>query len=416
METNDQTVKQIDNEEIDLASLMIQIWAGRKIILITIAFFIITAILYLIYISYSGIREYESQTTLFVESPSPDSLITVTKSPLYISQVLKIKLIGLKSGSALTVAEILDQQTKPPQGNLAGLTNRITATKGDAGVLVINVKMQDQSIAKQLADSVIQKLNQFLKEAQIKRASKNQEILAEDTSRKFQHLRETTSRNLQYLLKITSNNIQFLNEGFTKNIQYQNVGSAKNIQFLNEGYNKAKSDYIQSQNELADYYTQNKKNPDLIDSLEVKRINAEIKLKYNVYSNLYQQLESIKIDAKKQFEQVKIDAEKQLGMAKLDANKQLEQTKLNAEKELEQAIIDMKNQMEQDSLNAVKKYPVINVLEPATSAIPLNVLKTKKVLLWMVIFGIVVGTGIVFGKKFWEKNFMKKEQNNKVTE
>ena len=408
MENNEPNVQQMNDDEIDFANLLRQIWAGRGTILITIGVFLVMAVIYLLYNSYSGSKEYESKVTLIVESPSPDSLITVTKSPQFISEVLKIRLTGLKPGTALTVAEVLNQQTKPPQGNLAGLTNRINAAKGDAGILVITVNMQDQPLATQLADSIVQKLIQFLKETQIKRAVKNQELLAADTSRKFQLIRETASRNLQYLSKGTSKNIEFLNEGIAKNIQYKNDGSAKEIQFLTEGYHKAESDYLQSQQALTEYYKGSSKKPESIDSLEVKRINADIKLKYNVYSILYQQLESITINTKKQYEQVKIDAEKELQFAKLDANEKLEQAKLDAEKQLQQVIIDTKNQIEQVSIDAVKKAPEIKVLEPATSATQVNTLRIKKIVMVMGFLGIILGIGIVFGKKFWDKNIRKK--------
>jgi hypothetical protein len=386
MEQNNQNIQRLNEDEIDLADLLRQVWAGRWIILITTGVFLVMGVLYLLYNKYTGIKEYESQATLFVESPSPDSLIPVIKSPLFISEVLKIKLIGLKPGAELTVAEVLDQKTEPPQGNLAGLTDRINATKGNAGILVMAVKMQDQRTAKQLTDSVVQKLTQFLKETQVKRAAKNQELLLEDTTKSFQVMREATSRNLQYLSK-----------GASKNIQYLTQGSSKNIQFLTEGYTKAESIYLQAQKALADYYTLNSKSSGMIDSLEVKRLNADIKLKYNVYSGLYQQLESAKIEAKKQAELVNIDATKQLEQAKLEAEKQFEQKRIDAAKQLEQV-----------NLDAVKKVPVINLLEPATLATELNVPKTKKVLLLMGFFGIIVGVGIVFGKKFWEKNFKEK--------
>ena len=293
------------------------------------------------------------------------------------------------------------------------MTDRINATKGNAGILLITVKMPDQYTAKLMADSLVEKLTQFLKEIQIKRAVKNQELLASDTSRKFQQIRETASRNLQYLSKGTSKNIEFLNEGITKNIQYQNDGSAKEIQFLAEGYHKAESDYLQSQKALAEYYKGNSKNPESIDSLEVKRINADIKLKYNVYSSLYQQLESLKINAKKQFEQVKIDAEKQLQIAKLDANEKLEQAKLDAEKQLQQVLIDTKNQIEQVSIDAVKKAPEINVLEPATSATQVNTVNIKKIVMVMGFLGIILGIGIVFGKKYWDKSVNRKNVRHK---
>lgn len=449
MEQTNQNLPRLNEDEIDLADLLRQMWAGRWIIGVTTVLFLVAGALYSFYTSSVTVKEYETSVTLLVESPSPDSLITVTKSPLFISEVLKIKLNGLKPGAPLTVAEALDQLTSPPQGNLAGLTARINATKGNAGIVLVAVKMQDPNAARQLADSVVQKLTRFQVETQIKRAEKSQKTLAEDTSKTFQVLRETTTRNLLYLSKGTSKNIQYQAEGsskelqyltkgsaktiefqresVTKNIEFLNEGSAKNIQFLTDGYHKAETIYLQSQQALADCYTRNSKTPGSIDSLEVKRLNADIKLKYNVYSGLYQQLESTKIEAKKQTEQVKLDANKQIEQAKLDADKQLEQAKLNADKQLGQAKLDAdkqldqarleaekqfeqkkndaQKQIEQVALDAEKKIPAINVLEPAPAATLLNATNSKKVMLLMGFFGIIVGVGIVFGKKFWEKNF-----------
>jgi len=473
METNNQTLKQSDNSELDLAKLIIQVWAGRRIILISMALFLAIGIFYLIYPSFLGIKEYEAQATLFVESPSPDSLITVTRSPLFISEVLKIKLAGIIPGDARTVAEILDKQTIPPQGNLASLTNRIIATKGDAGIVMITVKMQDQSTATQLTDSVTKKLTQFLKETQQKRVVKNQQLLAMDTSKTFQDITEASLRNMQYqskgainnikfltegtskdiryLSRETSKNIQFLNkgsekeiefqkEGAAKNIQFQEDISAKNIQFLSEGLIKAESIYIQSQKELDHFYKMNSSNVGAIDSIEVNRLNSDIRLKHDVYSGLYQQLqqakiegnkqaEMVKIDEDKQLERVKINADKQLEQAKLDSVKQLEQAKLNLDKQLEQAKLDADKQLEQTKIEAdkqiqqakadaenqmkklemqdVKSVPLINVLEPATLIVRMNRLKTVKVILFMFFFGLLNGVGIVFGKNFWDKNLKK---------
>ena len=335
MEQNDQNIQRMNDDEIDLADVLRQVWAGRWIILITTAVFLVMAVIYLLYSSYTGTKEYESQATLFVESPSPDSLITVIKSPLFISEVLKIKLTGLKPGTALTVAEVLDQQTKPPQGNLEGLTGRINATKGNAGIVIVAVKMQDQLIAKQMTDSVVQKLIQFVKGVCVKKA----------------------------------------------NDQAEHV--LKNLQFLTEGFQGAESKYFQAQKALSDFYRHNSKNPGSIDSIEVKRLNADIKMKYDFYSILYQQLEQAKIDARKQLDEVRIND-----------NKMLLQTNIDLTKLLDQVAPD-----------SLKKVSAIKILEPSTTATEINVPKTTKVLFLMAFFGIIVGVGIVFGKKFWEKNF-----------
>jgi len=471
MEKNEQKLQKNKDVEIDLAEILRQIWSGRWTIIITTVAFVTLGIIYLIYSALTEIKEYESQVTVMAESPMPDSLISLTKNPLFISEVLKMKLNGLRPGPALTVAEVLNQRTRPAQGNLDGLANRINAIKGSAGVLVITVKMQDPSVATQLADSLVQKLAQFLKETQLRRAEKNRELLEEDTAKNFQILRESISRNLQYLEKGTLNSIQFLTEGSAKDIRYLLKGNSKNmqflsegslkeiefqkegsnqdvqfqkessiksIQFLTEGFLKAESTYLKSQQALADYIKQNAAKMQFVDSIEVKKLNSDIKLKFNVYSDLYQQLEQAKIEAKKQGEQVTLDSEKQLEQAKidadkqiehakleadnklelaklemdkhldqvkLDAEKQIEQAKLDAEKQLIQAKIDIRNQLEKVLFDAEKKIPVINVLEKATDAVQSNVSKTKKVLLLTIIYGLIIGIGIIYGKKFYVKNF-----------
>ena len=470
MEPDNKTI-QLNDDEISLPEILHQGWTGRWIILITTIIFIAIAIIYLQFNSYSRAIEYESQATLLVETPSPDSLISVLKNPVFMSELLKTNMKVLATGGQLSVAQILDQQTKPPQGNLAALTNRINGKKDTPGILMITVMMQDPSTATQLTDSVVKKLTQFLEETQLKRAFKNQKMLAEDTARNFQILRETAARNLEYMSKATTNTIQFMTEGSAKDIRYmlagnskniqsihegalkeiefqkegsvksiqsENAISAKNIQFLTEGYLKAESIYLKSQQVLAEYYKRNSTGAQPIDTIEVKKLNSDIKLKYNVFSDLYQQLEQSKIEVKKQEEQVKIEADyrieqakinadkiigqakidaneqleqaklnmdKQLEQVKIDADKQLEQSKIDAEKQLKQAKIDVSNQIEKITIDAVKKIPEINVLERPTIATQITVLKTKKVLLMAVFFGIIIGIGLVFGKIFYEKNF-----------
>jgi len=52
----------------------------------------------------------------------------------------------------------------------------------------------------------------------------------------------------------------------------------------------------------------------------------------------------------------------------------------------------------------VKKNPEINVLEPATSATQVKSSKAQKVLWLMIFIGLIVGLGIVFGKRFFVKS------------
>jgi hypothetical protein len=469
MDISEHNVQQVNNNQIDLFEILHQIWLGRKTLLITMAIFFASGLLYIFYKSVTTIKEYESKVTLFVESPTVDSLLTVIKSTVFLSEVMKINLSRSKSEPYISVLQILDQQTRPSQGTLEALMNRINAEKGNSGILVITVIMQDQRIATQLADSILHTLTQFLMETQIKRVERNQKNLAVDTSLNFQFLREGSARNLQYLSKNISENIKFLSEGsvkdirylsestsrdiqflaegstkniqflaesFAKNIQFVNGGSEKNIQFLKEGYLKAETTYLQAQQALTDFYARNSSNMESIDSMEVKRLNSDIKLKYSVYSTLYQDLEQEKIGAKKETEQVKIEVDKQLGQAKIDAENQLEQakidaykkveqakissakqleqanldaakqielTKLDGEKQLEQAKFDAEKQLEQIKLDAVKKMTSFNVVEPATTAKQVSVSGKQKVIWLMVFIGFVVGIGIIFGKKFFNK-------------
>ncbi len=428
MDKNNKNLQQNNYNEIDLIQLLSQIWSGRWVIIVTTAVFFVLAIIYLLYMTYSGTKEYESQATLITESPSPDSLINVLKSPLFLSTVLETKLAGLTPGPPLTVNQVLERFAIPPQGNIAGITNRINGIKGAPGILVVTVMMQDQYAATQLADSIGKKIIQFLRETQIKKIITDQKILADDTTTSFQIIRETASINLKYLSKGTSNNIQylmegtkkeiqFLSKGSEKNIQFQIEESAKNIQFLTEGFLKAESIYLKSQQTLADYYVMKLKNSSSIDSLEVKKLNSDIKLKYDVYSCLYLQLEQAKIEANKQFEQRKLEADKQLEQAKikmynqqeqanLDADKQVEQSKIEAEKQIQQAKLDAEIKIDKVAQDTERRLPRINQLEPSTHAIQLNPPKTKRVVVMTVFLGFIIGIGIVFGKKAYDKSIL----------
>jgi len=360
MDTHPQPPFPVPDDEIDLADLLRQLWAGKWIILITTVVFVVGGILYSVYQSMKTVKEYQSQVTLFVETPTSDSLLKVFSYPPFFSDLLQTELAGSQPDGPLSVQQVLERQT-PPAGTIATLMSRVTATKGDAGTLAISVKMQQPDVSTRLADSIVQKLFQFLRESQWNRMAMAQQTLVEDSIRDLRTKTDELSRQLLY----------------------QEKESRKNIQTLTEVFTRAESLYLQSRQTLAEYYTTHAGNPGSIDSLEVKRLNEDIKMRYTVYSEFYQQLEHAKIFAKEKAEQ-----------AKLDAQKQLEETKINAARQIEQI-----------RLAAGRQQPAITILEPATGATLVNVSNPMKIPLIMLFLGVITGVGIVFGRKFYMKNF-----------
>mgnify|MGYP002639468889 CR=1 FL=1 len=198
MESTPNPIPRSSDDEIDLAELLRQLWSGRKIIIITTIIFLVIGIGYSYYKSLQTVKEYQSQVTLFVESPSPDSLLKVFSYPPFFTEVLQLELTGFHPDEPVSVKEVLENQT-PPQGTVASLMNRVTALKGDATTLIITVQMQDMNAATQLADSVVQKLTQYLNAAQKIRVEQTQQILKEDSLKNIQLLLDNSSRNLKHL-------------------------------------------------------------------------------------------------------------------------------------------------------------------------------------------------------------------------
>ena len=360
MESTTNPIPSSSDDEIDLAELLRQLWSGRKIIIITTIIFLVIGIGYSYYKSLQMVKEYQSQVTLFVESPSPDSLLKIFSYPPFFTEVLQLELTGLYPDESLSVEEVLENQT-PPQGTVASLMNRVTALKGDATTLIITVQMQDMNAATQLADSVVQKLTQYLNAAQKIRVEQTQQILKEDSVKNIQLLLDNSSRNLKHLKQ----------------------ESSVNLHSLNDACIQAESNYLRARQTLSEFYALNALSLESIDSLEVNMLNADINLKHTIYCGLYQQLEQAKLSAKNQLEQARLDAAKQIDQATIDAAKKIEQL----------------------NLDAGKQQPVITILEPATGASQVNVPNPFKIPLIMLFFGLIAGTGIVFGKKFYITNF-----------
>lgn len=280
----------LKNDEIDIMDIVQQLWAGRKIIFIITTAFLILGGMYILYKKITIIPEYESRITVFVDAPSPEVLLAQITGTSFLTDVLKINLYDKGTNRNLTLEDILNKNTIPPQGNVAGLTNRVSLRSGQAGTYEIAVMMQDPGFAMQLADSVANKVTPFLSNFKTKRIQKNQEYI--------------TGRLIE-----------------------------------------ADSAYLQSLNVLSDFYERNARNIRQMDTIVLKRLRAESELRFNVYSELAQEIEKMKI---KEYELI----------------------------------------------------PIINILGPATGASQSNVIKIGKPMIIMLLLGLLAGVGFIFGKRF----------------
>jgi len=235
---NDQKIP--NDDEIDLLEIMRKLWAGRISILLTTALFVVLGGLYVIYNKFTIIPEFESRVVLYVDSPTPEFLPTLLGSTPFLTEVLKISLKDSGNTQTETVSDVLNKKTKPPQGSIAGLNGRINAIPGNAGTLEVIVKMQDPFVAKQLADSISQKISAFL-----------------------------------------------------INFQMQRV--QKNIQYLAVQYRDAETNYLVSLKKLSDFYDQHTAKIRSMDTIMLKRLRAESDLKFNVLNELAVQLEKTRI-------------------------------------------------------------------------------------------------------------------------
>lgn len=231
-------------DEIELVEIARQLWAGRKIILLTMALFLVAGGLYILYQRLTIVPEYESSVMLYIDSPSPEVLPILISGAPFIAEILKIKIVNQVNQKSETVMEVLNQY-QPPQGNNDGLMSRLRVKPGDDGTLQISVLMQDPNLSKQLADSIAQTVGPFLETNRIPRMLKNKNYV---TSRYFE----------------------------------------------------AEIAYTQSIKALSDFYHQNAGNLHPIDTITVKRLRAESDLKYEVYCMLAQQLEISKIKEQEQ--------------------------------------------------------------------------------------------------------------------
>ena len=217
-----------------------QIWTGRKTILLTTALFVVLGGLYIIFKILTVIPEYESRVTLYVDSSAPEIIPALITGAPFLTEVLKIRLNNSVNNQDETGPNVLNNNTKPPQGSVSGLMGRISAKPGKAGTIELSVMLQDPAQAKQLADSVAQKLSPFL-------------------------------------------------------IAFQMQRVQKNLEYLEARYLDSESAYQASLKALSDFYDQHAANVRTMDTIAVKRLRAESDLKFDVYSELAKELEKARI-------------------------------------------------------------------------------------------------------------------------
>ena len=228
------------DDDIDMFEIACKLWAGRKTILLATVLFVAIGGLHILYKKLTVIPEYESSVTINVDAPSPDLIPTLITGAPFMTEVLNIRLVYPHTGKLVTVMEVLNKHTYPPQGNLAGLMGRVSTRPGKPGALIVSVVMQDPLIAMQMVDSVIQKLVPFM---------------------------ET----------------------------YQSPRMKNNLQYLESRCRYAESDYLKSLKILSDFYDQHARNNQTLDTITVKRLKAESELKFDIYSGLVKQLETSRL-------------------------------------------------------------------------------------------------------------------------
>jgi len=243
--------KSISEDEVDIIEFTRRLWSGRKTIVITTVVFLILGGLSVLVQKFKVIPEYKSNLTLVTDSPTPELLPTLITGKPFMTEVLKLRLILPGSNKSITVLEALNDHTQPPQGSLAGLMGRITTTSGNAGTLQISVMMQEPILARQLADSIGQRLGQYL-------------------------------------------------------LTFRTQRTQKKLAFLIKRYNETEEAYLQSLKTLSDFHTQRNHNSKLTDTLTLLRLKSEIDLRFEVCCELAKKLENAKITEQDQIPVINI--------------------------------------------------------------------------------------------------------------
>lgn len=218
------TPENVKTTEIDLFDIFATIWAGRKIVLITMAFFVVTAGGYLFYKSMVTAKEYQSKATILLEMDpaqtrnqiflqggtellmyeqvmdkqaiNAELFPVIFSSSPFLEKAAMAKVNDPATGS-ISVIEYLDKRTKPPQGNLSALSGRISATPGIANTLEIAVTMQDPNVAKQLLDSIpgyIESYFEDIRSVKTQRRLKELERSCTDARNKYKAALDTLTK------------------------------------------------------------------------------------------------------------------------------------------------------------------------------------------------------------------------------
>jgi len=286
----------------DLWDVARQLWDGRKIILLTTLLFLIIGGGYSLYKKLTVIPEYESRVTLHLDPPSPESTTELFTGSAFLTEVMHIPLIDPGTGQRIRLKEILIQKTKPPQATINGLSRRILLNPGSSGILNLSVIMQDPLLAPQLADSVAQTVVIFLVEFKTQRAQMN-------------------------------------------------------LQYLASRCREAEASYEQSIKALTGFYDHHAKKISGNDTIALKLLQDEKKLRYNVYTELALQFEK-------------------------------------------------------DAETAQKEIPIIKVIDHATVAFQNNKQETGKISMIMLFLGFTAGMWIVLGRNSFAR--YRKTANRKL--
>lgn len=240
METVNKIPPPLADDEIDLLEVAMRLWKGRKVIGIFTLVFVLLGAIWIGYKKMTVIPEYTSRVLLYIDTPQPDVIPTLVGGSSFAGEMLEVMLTDPVSGQTATVKEALENNHKPPQGNLASLSARINAVAETAGTCEISATMQHPALAQQLADSVASRFSGFLVDFALQRRSQA-------------------------------------------------------LKSLENRYREADAAYRQSLAALSGFYRINQRSAAKRDTIAEKQMRAESDIRYDVLSELAIQLEKQRI-------------------------------------------------------------------------------------------------------------------------
>jgi LPS O-antigen subunit length determinant protein (WzzB/FepE family) len=370
-ETTENKEKVIKEDEIDLLEVFRKIWAGRKTIIKSMIAFFIIGILVVIF----SPKVYKSEITLVVETNAggssmsgllqqfgglaginlnstnnkealaPDLYPEVIKSTPFLLEIMKQKVTESKYDSTLTVEQYLKRHTSSSPAGLImgytiGLPGKIIGWIRGKQNTSINTKFPLIS-SDSTSNLSFNPINITTEQSDIIEALAACVNTEQDFKKSNKFVISVEMQDPIVVAQVTSYVVKNLTKYIT---EYRTKKAKTDLKFVSARTSDAEAKYLEAQQALAVYKDRNK-NVILSSVLtEEAQLQSEYDLAFEVYSALA---------------------------------KQLEQSKIKVQ----------------------EVTPVFNVMDPAQVPLKKSKPKTSSTLLIMLLFGGVVGTGIIFFSK-----------------